>query len=109
MIVTMGSYAAHFATAGWLLFAVLYGGMAPWWRSSIGRNVLVHAVVLAITFGLVSVQLIFGVQWPAREWVRLAIFVGVAGVAWWRLFILFTDQIFAVRQSMPTKCRECGK
>lgn len=119
MIVTIGNAAAHFATAGWLLFAVLYGSLAPWWRSPIGRNMLVHALVLAVTFALVSVQLLWGVQWPAREWVRLAIFGGVAVVAWWRLFILLTDQIFVVRQRMPESaaalgathraCRECGK
>lgn len=118
MIVDLGSMAAHFATAAWLLFAVLYATLAPWWRSSIGRNMLVHAIVLGVTFLLVSVQLIFGVAWPAREWIRLAIFAGVAGVGWWRLFILLTDQIFAVRQPPESArrlgathraCRECGK
>lgn len=109
MIVSIGSWAAHAATAGWLLFAVLYGGMAPWWRSSIGRNMMVHAIVLTVTFGLVSVSLIWGATWPAREWVRLAIFAGVAAVAWWRLFILLADQILVVRQPMPGRCRECGK
>lgn len=119
MINTLGNYAAHAATIGWLLFVVLYGVFAPWWRSSIGRNLLVHAVVLAITFMLVSVSLLFGATWPAREWVRLAIFAAVAAVGWWRLAILLTDQIFAVRQPMPDSaaalgathrvCGECGK
>lgn len=119
MIVTLGDYAAHFATAGWALFAVLYGVFAPWWRSPIGRNLLVHAVVLAVTFALVSVSLLWGVTWPARDWVRLAIFMAVALVGWWRLAILLTDQVFVPRQTMPEaarrqgathrECRECGK
>lgn len=108
MIVNMGTYAAHFATVGWLLFALLYGVMAPWWRSPIGRNMFTLAFVLAAVFSLISVQLLFGIQWPAREWVRLAIFGAVATVGWWRLFILLTDQIFAVRQTMPEAARRLG-
>jgi hypothetical protein len=108
MIVTVGSWAVHFAFVGWLLFTALYATMAPWWRSSYGRNVLALAAVLAVTLGLVSVQLLLGVRWPAREWVRLTVFAAVAAVGWWRLFILLTDQIFAVRQPMPEAARRLG-
>lgn len=119
MIVNFGNYAAHFAAAGWLLFTALYATMAPWWRSAIGRNMLALAATLAAVFLLVSVQILFGVAWPARDWVRLLIFGMVAGVGWWRLGILLTDQILAVRQRVPDSaaalgathrvCRECGK
>lgn len=108
MIVTLGTYAVHFAFVGWLLFAVLYGALAPWWRSSIGRNMLVLAAVLAVTLGLVSLQLMFGIEWPARDWVRLAIFGAVALTGWHRLLVLLTDQIFAVRQPMPESARRLG-
>lgn len=107
MIVDLGNWAVYFGTAGWLLFAFLYGVMAPWWRSPIGRNVFSLAVVLAVVFGLISVQLIWGVSWPAREWVRLAIFAAIAATGWWRLYILLVDQIFAApqtsRQPVPGK------
>lgn len=119
MIVSFGTWAIHLAFAGWVVFAVLYATMAPWWRSSYGRNVLALAVVLAVTLGLVSVQHAFGVRWPAREWVRFAVFGAVALVGWHRLYVLLTDQIFAVRQRVPEvaarlgatrrACRECGK
>lgn len=119
MIVTLGNYAAYFAAAGWLLFTVLYATMAPWWRSAIGRNMLVLGGILAAVFLLISFQLLFGVEWPARAWIRFAIFSAVAGVGWWRLGILLSDQIFAVRQRVPEsavalgathrECRECGK
>lgn len=115
MIVNLGNWAAHAATLGWLVFTLVYGCLAPWWRSPIGRNVLVHGAVLAVTFGLVSAQLAFGVAWQARGWVRLIIFGSVAAVGWWRLAILLRDHM--IRPTRPRRstqvtgqeCRECGR
>lgn len=108
MIVSFGTWAVYFAFAGWAVFALLYATMAPWWRSGIGRNMLALALVLAATLGLATVQLAWGVQWPARDWVRLAVFAAVASIGWWRSFILLTDQVFAVRQPMPEAARRLG-
>lgn len=119
MIVSLGNLAACFAAAGWLLFTLLYATMAPWWRSPIGRNMLSLGAVLAAVFLLVAAQLAFGIEWPAREWVRAGIFTAVAVAGWHRLYVLLVDQIFAARQpsvgvqrrdaSRPAVCGECGK
>ncbi|MES2211366.1 MAG: hypothetical protein V4515_14480 [Chloroflexota bacterium] len=110
MIVNLGTWAAHAAAVGWLAFVLAYGLLAPWWRSAIGRNVFTLGVVLACTFALVSVQLAFGVTWPAREWVRLTIFALVAATGWWRFALFLGDHVFRARRSTPGRlCRECGK
>lgn len=41
------------AFASWSVFAVIYGLLAPWWRSPVGRNYLALAVLLASILGLI--------------------------------------------------------
>ncbi len=93
-MVTVGNYAAHFATVGVLLFTLGYAMFAPWWRSPLGRNMMGLAVIHLVVFLLISVQLIWGTEWAGRAWVRALVFTAVAVVYWHRWFVLLTDQIF---------------
>ncbi len=112
-----GDWAAHFAFVGALLFTIGYGVAAPWWRSSIGVNMLLFSLSHTLIFGLVSASLLFGVQWGARSGVRLAIFAVIAVLFWQRLMVLLTWQILERRDDRESQrwgatrrvCRRCGK
>lgn len=113
----IGDWAAHAAFVGALLFTVGYGALAPWWRSSIGWNMLLFSLSHCAIFGLISVSLLFGVQWGARDWVRVLIFAMIAALFWQRNLVLITSQIFARRipenaarhGATHRECPECGK
>lgn len=116
LLVTVGDWAAHFGFVGILLFTLGYGIFARWWRSSLGRNVMALALAHLVTFGLIVVQLDFGIGWAGRPWVRAMVFGSIAMVYWWRLFILLVDQVLAPpagRGAPPGAlrkvCGECGK
>jgi hypothetical protein len=75
---TVGDILATIAFVNLGVFVVFYAAFSPWWRTPSGRSVMGLVAVLAATFGLVVAGLWFGVQWPAREFVRAIIFGAVA-------------------------------
>jgi hypothetical protein len=75
---TLGDLLATISFINLGLFVVFYAAFSPWWRSPSGRSVMALVAVLAATFGLVVTGLWFGVQWPARELIRVVIFGAVA-------------------------------
>jgi hypothetical protein len=122
LAVTVGNYAAHFATVGILLFTLGYAIFAPWWRSPLGRNMMTLAFVHLVTFSLISVQLVWGISWAGRGWVRAGIFAGIALVYWHRWYVLLVDQIIWPRGhtgllgapgpetgATHKACTKCGK
>lgn len=74
-------------------FTLGYGLFAPWWRSPMGRNVMAMSLTHGLIFGLVSVNLTFGVAWGARPWVRVVIYGSILFVFAWRGLILIREQI----------------
>lgn len=113
----LGDWSAHFAFIGALLFTIGYGVAAPWWRSSIGWNMLLFSMSHCAIFGLISISLLFGVQWGARDWVRLSIYGVIAVLFWQRLMVLVTSQVLERADDRESQrlgaqrrvCRKCGK
>ncbi len=113
----VGDWAAHFAFVGALLFSVGYGVFAPWWRSSLGANMFLFSLSHSLIFGLISVSLLFGVQWGARDWVRLSIYTVIAVLFWQRLMVLVRLQVIERHDDRESRrlgavrraCRHCGK
>jgi hypothetical protein len=68
-------------TVAFIVFSghmILYAVTAPWWRSMTGRSVMALVAVLAAVLALSAGTLWFGVQWPARLWLRAVIFWSIA-------------------------------
>lgn len=85
----------HATTFSVWLFTIGYGTLAPWWRTSIGRNLFAMSMAHLSIFTLISSNLIWGLQWgdTARTWIRLFVYGSVFMVfAWWNV-ILFREQI----------------
>lgn len=64
------------------LFALIYGLTTPWWRSLIGRALLVSSTALAL---LVDLALLFqwlGPEYLGRSYVRVTVFGLVCLGAW---------------------------
>src|SRR5690349_24275982 len=105
MTMTLGTYLIHATTIGCVAFMLGYGFLAPWWKSNIGRNMMATTFALLLIFGLTSITLIFGTQWPARPWIR----IGIAGFAcvtvWWRVYILINSQILQRRNPRVEQVR----
>lgn len=93
----LGDLLAHVAGAMALLFVVVYGSLAPWWRSPIGRNMMAMGVAHLIVFSLINANLIFGVTWAARPIVRTLTFGTLAAIFAWRTLIFLREQLKARR------------
>jgi hypothetical protein len=76
-------------------FCVLYHFLAPWWRSTMGRNVMTYGLVVAAVLSLSVVRLAFGaaVDTPWFSVLRLVVFAGVPLAIGWRIAILVRLQI----------------
>lgn len=66
----------HFATHG------------AWFRSWMGR----HLMSFMGALGVVMVFALLNLAFPLPTWVRVVAWLLVAGVAWWRLILLFVVQ-----------------
>lgn len=75
-------------------FCILYQILAPWWRSELGRNVMVYGLVVAAVLSLTTVRLLAGaaVETPWFSVLRLIVFSGVPVAIGWRIVILLRIQ-----------------
>ena len=89
---TLADLTAHVTTVSVLVFVITYGFGAPWWRTPIGRNIFALAIAHLMIFGLVSFNLIWGLDWAGRQIVRFLIFASVASIMAWRTVIFLKEQ-----------------
>lgn len=75
--------------------ALVYGLLAPWWRSEEGRHLFSFQVVVAAVLSLSVVRVLFdpdgSVAWFA--WLRLVVFALVPIVLAWRLWLIIRAQV----------------
>jgi hypothetical protein len=86
-----------------LLFVVVYGSLAPWWRSAIGRNMMAMGVAHLILFSLINASLVFGVTWVGRPIVRAFAYGVLAAIFAWRTAIFVREQVTARRLKRETQ------
>lgn len=72
---------------GALTFVAVY--LRRHWRTPVGYNLMALAVVLLIETALGIAAIIWGVNWPARDQIRIGAWALVAWVIWWRVGLLF--------------------
>ena len=89
------------AWAPYTAFVLLYGFRSPWYRSALGRSLLLSKTVIAVLLTHVLLLVIFG-DYPGRGAVR-AFMVGAVIVAgWYQLTTLVRLQRQARRCPAPT-------
>lgn len=89
----LGTFLIHATSVGCVLFLLGYGLLAPWWRSPIGRNLLLMVTALLAIFGLTSITLLFGTQWPARSFLRVGVAAFTCLAIWGLNLTLIRSQI----------------
>lgn len=82
------------ATVPIVLFPLVYGLSARWWRTAEGRHEMTMGLAL---LGLVALGLLrrwLG-DYPGHGGVVVAVYVAIAVAVWWRLILLVRVQIRA--------------
>jgi hypothetical protein len=95
VIVLIGNALILVTTVLAWVFCILYHFLAPWWRSEMGRNVMVYGLVVAAVLSLSVVRFASDavVETPWFAVLRLAVFAGVPVVIAWRIAILIRVQL----------------
>ena len=78
-----------------VLFVVVYTALAPWWRSEIGRALIVMDPGLALVLGPSVIHRLFGVALVTSiwfSWYYLASIALVAGSTFWRTWLIAKTQ-----------------
>lgn len=75
------------AFAGGLAFVGIYWLSSRWWRSDIGRNLMVFVVSETLLLGLAVAVWLVG-DFPGRVWIGLAAFAMFTAASWWRVAVL---------------------
>lgn len=77
------------AAVGETAFALFYGFALPWYKSEIGRQMLIYSAVVAglMDFGLLT-RFFHLVPHEAAPWVFLGGYAAFALLIYWRLFIM---------------------
>lgn len=82
-----------FTASGFVVFSFLYGVLAPWWHSALGRNVM---ALMASCGGFVSLGVIrvFSPHaFDAAPWIRPTVWLIIGSIAWWRVVLLIHEQV----------------
>ncbi len=89
--------AYYVCTFGALSFVVLYGALAPWWKTAIGRHMMAFMGVLAGILLYGTIVPLLGLSPVERLWSRVVAFILFGGVVWWRVGLLLAVQIENLR------------
>lgn len=78
------------AAAGETLFCLFYGFLLPWYKTEIGRQMLIYSAVVAalMDFGLITRFWPHLVPREAAPWLFVGGYGAFAALIWWRTFIL---------------------
>lgn len=79
------------------LFAIIYGFTTPWWRTAIGRALLVSSTALALLVDISLLYKVFGDNYVLRDAVRLTVYALVCAGAWLKLAALVVEKVRARR------------
>jgi len=106
MLWALGTAALAWTTLGFVVFVALFGVLAPWAKSVMGKHMMTFmsvctAILLyALWAGLTAIQ-----PHPpnvSRLWIRLVAYTSLGAVAWWRVGLLIVAQAANLRQQRAT-------
>lgn len=73
------------------LFVILYATRSPWYRTGLGRSLLLSKMVIAVLALNAVLALAFG-DYPGREAVRVFVVGGAIVAGWSQLVLLIKEQ-----------------
>lgn len=82
------------------LFVLIYGITSPWYRSMIGRALMVSSTGFALLVDLVLVYQWLGDEYPLRDVVRITVFALVCLGAWLKLIAILTEKLTGRRNQV---------
>lgn len=78
----------YFALPATVAYPLIYGFTSPWWRSWIGRALLIKALGVATLIIFSTLFQLFGPDYPGRNYIRIiGMFIADIGF-WFALFAL---------------------
>lgn len=80
------------------VFVVLYATTVPWWKTSIGRALLVSSAALMMLIDLSVAFQLFGADYLGRDAVRLTVLSLVFLGAWLKLYALLSEKWIGRRE-----------
>lgn len=99
MLLALGTIALRWATLGSVAFVVLFGILAPWRRSAMGRAVMTFmSVIMALLLYINIAPLLGELGRTTRLWVRLCSFAALGVPIWWHVWLLVTAQLDNLRR-----------
>lgn len=78
------------------LFVILYATRSPWYRTGMGRSLLLSKSVIAALVWNALLGMLFG-EFPGRPALRVFIIGGAIVAGWTQLFLLLKEQRAARR------------
>lgn len=84
-----------------LLYPIIYGLTSPWWRSWIGRALLVKAIGVAILLTFSALYQALGPDYPYRDTVRISGMVLACIGFYLALFALLQVKLNALKTRVP--------
>lgn len=104
----IGTIIYYSLTLGALAFVALYGLLAPWWRSPVGRHMMAFMVVLAGILLYGSIVPLLGLSPVQRLWSRVVAFTLFSAVVWWRVWLVVALQVENLKYLRTTKTGSTG-
>jgi hypothetical protein len=89
----IGDVAFFVATASTIIFALLYVLLAPWWKTSAGRNIMAVMGTMALAFGYFTWSILVGGARHSYMPMRALIFLAIASSVTWRTVIFVKHHI----------------
>lgn len=89
----VGDWAFYGATAVTIVFAVMYGLLAPWWETTAGRNIMAVMGSVAVAFSYFTWAIAVGGIPPGFDMVRALLFIGIGLSIGWRTVIFINVHV----------------
>lgn len=87
------AYLRIFGAPAATLFPILYGLLQPWYRSWVGRGLIVFSSSVAILLDVGLLRQLLGTDYPSRDFIRVSA-IGFVGLgAWLMLVALFRELV----------------
>lgn len=79
------------AAIGGVVFAVSYSVFFNWRKTAAGRALMYFVWSLIAVFTNNTLARLWGIDYPGREWVRIAVYLCVAVTIWRLVFVLWRN------------------
>lgn len=91
VLLAVGDFILAIAALGGVVFAVSYSSFFAWRKTPAGKALMYFVLSLIAVFINNAAARLFGVDYPLREWARIAVYLPVAITMWRLVAVLWTS------------------